>query len=118
MGQCIFNHGRNEVQAFLVSSALFWLDRYHADGLRVDAVASMLYLDYGRKDGEWIPNQYGGKENIEAIHFIRRLNEAVYGKYPGVQTIAEKIHGLAHGDVPHPCRWPGLRHEVEHGLDA
>jgi 1,4-alpha-glucan branching enzyme len=87
---CIFNYGCNEVRAFLVSSALFWLDLYHADGLRVDAVASMLYLDYARKEGEWIPNVYGGKENLEAIHFIRTLNETVYGKYPDVVTVAEE----------------------------
>jgi len=86
----IFNHSRNEVRAFLISSALFWLDKYHVDGLRVDAVASMLYLDYGRNEGEWIPNQYGGRESIEAISFIKRFNEAVYGEHPDVQTIAEE----------------------------
>jgi 1,4-alpha-glucan branching enzyme len=86
----IFNHGRNEVRAFLISSALFWLDRYHVDGLRVDAVASMLYLDYGRKDGEWVPNEHGGKENIQAITFLERFNEAVYRAHPDVQTIAEE----------------------------
>ncbi|GAA3967973.1 1,4-alpha-glucan branching protein GlgB [Mucilaginibacter dorajii] len=86
----IFNYGRNEVRAFLISNALFWLDRYHADGLRVDAVASMLYLDYSRKHGEWEPNIYGGNENLEAISFLKEFNEAVYSHFPSAQTIAEE----------------------------
>jgi 1,4-alpha-glucan branching enzyme len=87
---CIFNYGRHEVRSFLLSSALFWLDVYHADGLRVDGVASMLYRDYSRKPGEWIPNQYGGRENLEAIELLRALNEAVYARFPDVQTYAEE----------------------------
>ena len=86
----VFNFGRNEVRSFLISSALFWLDKYHFDGLRLDAVASMLYLDYSRKEGEWVPNQYGGRENLEAIEFLKRLNEEVYRHFPDVQTIAEE----------------------------
>ncbi len=86
----IFNYGRHEVRSFLISSALFWLDRYHVDGIRVDAVASMLYLDYSRQPGEWIPNDYGGRENLEAIEFLRRLNAEVYKAFPDVQTIAEE----------------------------
>ncbi len=86
----IFDYGRNEVRSFLISNALFWLDQYHVDGLRVDAVASMLYLDYSRKEGEWIPNVYGGKENLEAISLLREFNETVYKEFPGVETIAEE----------------------------
>ncbi|WP_214071701.1 1,4-alpha-glucan branching protein GlgB [Mucilaginibacter sp. dw_454] len=86
----IFNYGRNEVRAFLISNAIFWLDRYHVDGLRVDAVASMLYLDYSRKAGEWEPNVFGGNENLEAISFLKEFNEAVYSHFPDIQTIAEE----------------------------
>ncbi|MCB0399444.1 MAG: 1,4-alpha-glucan branching protein GlgB [Winogradskyella sp.] len=86
----IFNYGRNEVKSFLISNAIFWLDQYHADGLRVDAVASMLFLDYSREDGEWEPNMFGGRENLEAISFMREMNEAVYSTFPDVQTIAEE----------------------------
>lgn len=86
----IFNFGRNEIRSFLISNALFWLDRFHVDGLRVDAVASMLYRDYSRKEGEWIPNEFGGRENLEAISFLKEFNIAVYSNFPDVQTIAEE----------------------------
>ncbi len=89
-GTLIYNYGRTEVANFLISNALFWLDRYHLDGLRVDAVASMLYLDYSRKAGEWVPNAFGGRENLAAIAFLRRLNERVYGLFPDVITYAEE----------------------------
>jgi 1,4-alpha-glucan branching enzyme len=89
-GTLIFNYSRNEVRSFLISNALFWIDKYHIDGLRVDAVASMLYLDYSREPGQWIPNEYGGRENLAAITFLQKVNEVVHGIFPGVLTIAEE----------------------------
>ena len=96
-GTLIFNFGRNEVRNFLIGNALFWLDKYHIDGLRVDAVASMLYLDYSRKPGQWIPNVYGGRENLDAIYFLKRFNEVCYERFPGIMTIAEES-----------TDWPGV----------
>ena len=100
----VFNFGRNEVKNFLVANALFWFDAYHIDGLRVDAVAAMLYLDYSRKEGEWVPNRYGGRENLEAIEFIKSLNTQVYGRFPGAITIAEES-----------TAWPGVTRPVHLG---
>jgi 1,4-alpha-glucan branching enzyme len=103
-GTLIFNYGRNEVRNFLLSNALFWLDRYHIDGFRVDAVSSMLYLDYGRNAGEWIPNQHGGRENLEAIDFLKHFNTLVHATYPGVLTIAEES-----------TAWPRVSRPVDTG---
>lgn len=102
----IFNYGRNEVRAFLISNAIFWLDQYHVDGLRVDAVASMLYLDYSREEGEWEPNMYGNNENLEAMSFIREMNQEVYASFKGVQTIAEE--STAFSGVSKPVDFGGL----------
>ncbi|MEB3356283.1 MAG: 1,4-alpha-glucan branching protein GlgB [Synechococcales bacterium] len=99
-GTYIFNYARNEVRNFLISNALFWFDKYHIDGIRVDAVASMLYLDYNRKDGEWVPNQFGGHENLEAVDFLRELNYLIFGYYPGILSIAEESTSWANVSRP------------------
>ena len=103
-GSYVFNYARNEVRSFLLSSANFWLDRYHGDGLRVDGVASMLYLDYSRDEGEWVPNVYGGNENLDAVSLLRHMNAAVYGENPGITTIAEES-----------TAWPGVSRPVDVG---
>ncbi|NGX55566.1 MAG: 1,4-alpha-glucan branching enzyme GlgB [Chlamydiae bacterium] len=107
----IFNYGRHEISNFLIASALFWLHKMHIDGLRVDAVASMLYLDYGREEGGWIPNKYGGKENIEAIEFLKHLNSIVHKQLPGVVMIAEESTSFA--GVTHPVDWEGLGFDLK-----
>ncbi|MDR3228897.1 MAG: 1,4-alpha-glucan branching protein GlgB [Puniceicoccales bacterium] len=110
-GTLVFNYGRHEVRAFLVGSALAWFDRFHIDGLRVDAVASMLYLDYSRKVGEWVPNKFGGRENLEAIEFLRRANSLVHSLYPGALTIAEESTSFA--GVTRPVAEGGLGFDLK-----
>ena len=116
-GTKIFNFGRHEVKNFLVANALYWMERYHIDGLRVDAVASMLYLDYSRKAGEWVPNKYGGRENLEALEFLREFNTVAHGNHPGVLTIAEESTAFPGVSRPVHLGGVGFSLQVEHGLD-
>ena len=103
---------------FLYANALYWLEEFHADGLRVDGVASMLYLDYSREEGEWTPNKYGGRENLEAVQFLQEMNATVYKRVPGVTTIAEESTSWPQVTGPTSAGGLGLRLQVEHGLDA
>ena len=116
-GSYIFNFGRNEVKAFLISNAYYWLDEFHIDGLRIDAVASMLYLDYSREAGQWVPNKYGGNENLEAVELLQRVNEHNYRRKPGIMMVAEESTSWPGRDPVHRQRRPRFRLQVEHGLD-
>jgi 1,4-alpha-glucan branching enzyme len=117
-GTLCYNYGRAEVRSFLIGSAIAWLDRFGIDGFRVDAVASMLYLDYGREDGQWIPNKDGGNHNLEAIDFLRQFNQAIHEEYPQVISIAEESTAFPQITQPPACGWIGFRLQMEYGLDA
>ena len=117
-GSHIFDFGRHEVRNFLYANAVYWLEEFHADGLRVDGVASMLYLDYAREEGEWTPNKYGGRENLEAVQFLQEMNATVYKRVPGHRHDRRGVDVVAAGHRPDLGRRPGVRLQVEHGLDA